>query len=88
MSTQKQKRLLDEVREFMRLKQYSIHTERTYCEWIRRYVNYHQMQGREDLQGGEKKIERFLTHLAVNSNVSPVSHTEIGDADHFITFFF
>jgi len=76
MSTRKQKGLLDEVREVMRLKHYSIHTERTYCEWIRRYVKYHQMEGREDLQGGEKKIEQFLTHLAVKSNVSPATQNQ------------
>lgn len=84
MSTQKQKRLLDEVREFMRLKHYSIHTERTYCEWIRRYVKYHQMQGREGLQGGEKKIERFLTDLAVESNVSPATQNQAMNALVFL----
>jgi len=84
MSTQKQKRLLDEVREFMRLKHYSIHTERTYCEWIRRYVKYHQMGGREDLQGGEKKIEQFLTHLAVKSNVSPATQNQAMNALVFL----
>lgn len=84
MSTQKQKRLLDEVREFMRLKHYSMHTERTYCEWIRRYVKYHQMQGREDLQGGEKKIERFLTDLAVESNVSPATQNQAMNALVFL----
>jgi integron integrase len=84
MSTQNQKRLLDEVREFMRLKHYSIHTERTYCEWIRRYVKYHQMEGREDLQGGEKKIEQFLTHLAVKSNVSPATQNQAMNALVFL----
>jgi integron integrase len=68
----------------MRLKQYSIHTQRTYCEWIRRYVNYHQMQGREDLQGGEKKIEGFLTHLAVNSNLSPATQNQAMNALVFL----
>ena len=36
MSTQKNRKLLDEVRDFMRLHHYSIHTERTYCDWIRK----------------------------------------------------
>ncbi len=38
MSSQKEKGLLDDVRNIMRLKHYSIHTERSYCDWIRRYV--------------------------------------------------
>ena len=34
-------KLLDQVREVMRLKHYSIRTERSYCDWIRRYVQFH-----------------------------------------------
>ena len=37
MSTQKARKILDEVRDVMRLHHYSIHTERTYCEWIKKY---------------------------------------------------
>ncbi len=39
-------KLLDQVREVMRLRHYSIRTERTYCDWIRRYVKFHKMQSR------------------------------------------
>ncbi|MBE7549373.1 hypothetical protein KsCSTR_25080 [Candidatus Kuenenia stuttgartiensis] len=38
MSIKKEKRLLDEVKDIMRLKHYSIHTERSYCDWIKRYI--------------------------------------------------
>ena len=41
--------LLDQVREVMRLKHYSIRTEQCYCNWIRRYIHFHQMKGREEL---------------------------------------
>jgi hypothetical protein len=34
-------RLLDQVRGLIRLKHYSIRTERVYCEWIKRYVRFH-----------------------------------------------
>ena len=34
-------KLLDQVREVMRLKHYSIRTERSYCDWIRRYIDFH-----------------------------------------------
>ena len=70
MSAQNNRKLLDEVRNFMRLHHYSIHTERTYCDWIKKYVQFHQMKSREDLSNGEKKIEAFLTDLAVRGNVS------------------
>ena len=35
------KRLLDQVREKIRLRHYSIRTERTYIDWIRRYIYFH-----------------------------------------------
>ena len=41
-------KLLDQVREIMRLKHYSIRTERSYCDWIRRYIHYHRMRAREE----------------------------------------
>ena len=44
----------------MRLGHYSIHTERSYCDWIKRYVFFHHMISRDDLKDGETKIEAFL----------------------------
>jgi len=70
MSNTKKPKLLDEVRDVMRLHHYSIHTERTYCYWIKRFVLFHKMSSREDLKNGEAKIEKFLTHLAIDEKVS------------------
>ena len=84
MSSKKQKELLDEVHQFMRLKHYSIHTERTYCEWIKRFVLFHEMTGREDLRDGEEKIEAFLTHLAVSANVAPATQNQAMNALVFL----
>jgi hypothetical protein len=58
-------RLLEEVRDVMRLHPYSIQTERAYCDWIKRNVLYHWMASRDDFKDGEVKTEQFLTHLAV-----------------------
>jgi site-specific recombinase XerD len=80
MSTMKNRKLLDEVRDFMRLHHYSIHTERTYCDWIKQYVHFHQMKSRKDLTDGEKKIEAFLTHLAVQKNVAPSTQNQAMNA--------
>jgi len=76
MSIQKNRKLLDEVRDYMRLHHYSIHTERTYCDWIKKFVRFHDMKSRNDLSEGEKKIELFLTHLAVQGNVSPSTQNQ------------
>jgi len=50
VSSENDKRLLDQVWDVMRLKHYSIHTEWAYCDWIKRYVLYHGMTSREDWQ--------------------------------------
>jgi len=78
------KRLLDEVRNFMRLKHYSIHTERTYCDWIKRFVHFHRMSSRNDLNNGEEKIETFLTHLAVEQNIAPATQNQAMNALVFL----
>ena len=35
--------LLDQVRNVMRVHHYSIHTERSYLDWIKRYIKFHHM---------------------------------------------
>ncbi len=84
MSIKKDKKLLDEVRGVMRLKHYSIHTERSYCDWIKRYVTYHKMSSRQDLQSGEQKIEEFLTYLAVETNIAPATQNQAMNALVFL----
>jgi len=76
VSSQKNKRLLDEVRDIIRLKHYSIHTERSYCDWLKRFVKFHNMTSRQDLENGEQKIEAFLTHLAVKTDVAPATQNQ------------
>ncbi|MBF0377521.1 MAG: hypothetical protein HQK72_08545 [Desulfamplus sp.] len=49
----------------MLINYYSIHTERSYCNCIKRYVLFNKMKSRDDLNGGEAKIEQFLTYLAL-----------------------
>jgi integron integrase len=80
----KERKLLDEVRDVMRLHHYSIHTERTYCDWIKRYIRYHTMNCREELMNGEAKVESFLTHLAVDKEVSPSTQNQAMNALIFL----
>jgi integrase-like protein len=72
--------LLDQVREVMRLKHYSIRTERSYADWIKRYIHFHNMQSREELNGGEQKIELFLSDLAVNGKVAASTQNQAFNA--------
>ena len=61
-------RLLDQVRARCRVKHYSIRTEKSYIDWIRRFILFHSK--RHPLEMGAKEIEAFLTHLAVSGNVA------------------
>jgi hypothetical protein len=58
------KKLLDQVRDAIRLKHYSIRTEETYVDWSRRFILFHGK--RHPRQMGTPEIEAFLTHLAVD----------------------
>jgi site-specific recombinase XerD len=79
-----QPKLLDEVRQVLRLHHYSIHTERSYVEWIVRFVHFHGMRSREDLFPAEPKIESFLTDLAVHRNVAAATQNQAMNALVFL----
>ncbi len=61
-------KLLDQVRDAIRLKHYSYRTEGTYVQWIRRYILFHNKRHPKDM--GVPEIEAFLTHLAVTRQVA------------------
>jgi Phage integrase, N-terminal SAM-like domain len=77
MSTTGKPRWLDHWREVLRFHHCSIHTERAYGAWTWRYVQYHTMIRREDLRDGERAIEAFLTHLAIEGNVPPSTQNQV-----------
>ena len=67
-------RLLDQVREVVRTHHYSIRTEETYIQWIRRYIFFHNKRHPQEM--GEREITAFLSHLAVNKHVSPSTQNQ------------
>src|ERR1035441_4268939 len=77
-------KLLHQVRNVLRLHHYSIHTERSYLDWIKRYVHFHRMRCREDLADGERKIEAFLTDLAVRGQVAASTQNQAMNALVFL----
>jgi len=68
MSNPKPPKLLDQVRDAMRLKHYSLRTEETYIQWIRKFILFHGKKHPRDM--AEPEITAFLTHLAVQGKVS------------------
>src|SRR6266404_8367166 len=77
-------KLLDQVREVMRLRHYSIRTEQCYCDWIRRYIKFHGMRSREELTSATGKVEGFLSDLAVNGHVSASTQNQAFNALLFL----
>ena len=67
-TTIKPPKLLDQVRDKLRVKHYSIRTEQAYLGWIKRYIYFHDKTHPKDL--GAQDIEAFLTHLAVAGKVA------------------
>jgi integrase len=60
-----QPKLLDQVRQVLRLHHYSIHTERSYVDWIVRFVRFHSMRSREHLFPAEATVQKLLGHANV-----------------------
>ncbi len=61
-------RLLERMREQIRLRHYSQRTEKSYGEWVRRYVRFHGMRHPRHL--GPQHMTAFLSSLANQRNVS------------------
>jgi hypothetical protein len=67
-------KLLDQVREGIRLRHYSIRTEEAYVSWIKRFILFHGK--RHPLEMGEDEITQFLSELAVHARVSASTGTD------------
>jgi integron integrase len=78
----KPKKLLDRVREVLRLKHYSIRTEEAYVAWMRRYILFHNKRHPKDM--GPSEIEAFLSHLAIERNVSASTQNQAFNALLFL----
>ncbi|EXF43898.1 integron integrase [Pseudomonas sp. BAY1663] len=61
-------KLLDQLRQQIRVRNYSIRTETVYAEWAKRYIRFHRY--RHPAEMGAAEIEAFLTHLAVRRDVA------------------
>ena len=64
----KKPKLLEQVKDYIRLKHYSIRTEEAYINWIRRFILFHNK--RHPMEMGEKEIKEYLTNLAVEGKVA------------------
>lgn len=65
--------LLEQVRAVIRFRHYSLRTEQTYLDWIKRFILFSGKRHPRDL--GAPEITAFLTHLAVEGNVAASPRT-------------
>jgi integron integrase len=80
--TQQPPRLLDRVRERIRYKHYSLRTEESYVQWIRRFVLFHGKRHPSEM--GAPEVEAFLTSLAVEGNVAASTQNQARSALLFL----
>ena len=81
-TTSSEPRLLDRVREEIRIRHYAYKTEKTYIHWIVRYVRFHHMRHPSEM--GAAEITRFLTHLAVGRHVAESTQNQALNAIVFL----
>ncbi len=67
-------RLLDQVRERIRYKHYSIRTEEAYVYWVRGFIRFHQLKHPRDM--GSTEVTAFLSWLAAERGVAPSTHKQ------------
>jgi site-specific recombinase XerD len=75
-------RLLDQVRQVMRVRHYSPRTEECYVQWITRFSRFHGMRHPRDMRALE--VQQFLTHLAVAGRVSASTQNQALNALVFL----
>jgi integron integrase len=76
------KPLLEQARDKIRAKHYSIRTEQAYLQWMRRYILFHRKRHPKEM--GPKEVESYLSHLAVARKVSASTQNQAKSAILFL----
>ena len=61
-------KLIEQVVARLRVKHYSLRTEKVYVDWIKRYIWFHGKRHPQEM--GAVEVEAFLSHLAVERSVA------------------
>jgi hypothetical protein len=75
-------RLLDQMRQVLRVRHYSPRTEDCYVHWARHFILYHHKRHPRDM--GAAEVEMFLTHLAVHGHVAASTQNQALNALLFL----
>jgi|SRR5215213_1900694 len=75
-------KLLDQVRDSIRLRHFSIRTEQAYSHWIKRFIIFHGKRHPSELN--EQHVTAFLSHLAVKLEVAAATQNQAMSAIVFL----
>ncbi len=75
-------RLIPSTREIIRRKQFSYKTEKSYIQWIRRFIHFHSLRHPKDM--GEAEVVQFLSYLANSRRVAPSTQNQALNALVFL----
>ena len=75
-------RLFGQLRHALGLRHYSIRTEQTHLQWVKRFIIFHNKQHPGEMD--ETEITSFLTDLAVNRRVSSLTQNQALSAISFL----
>lgn len=75
-------KLLDQLREAIRIRHYSYRTEQAYVLWTRQYIHFHDLQHPNTLN--ESHVSAFLSNLAINRKVAPNTQNQALNALVFL----
>lgn len=75
-------KLLEQVRQAIRTRHYSLRTEETYFSWIKRFILFHGKRHPRDMGGQE--VQQFLSHLAVEDKVAASTQSQALSAILFL----
>ena len=76
-------KLMDQVRQVLRYHHYAYRTEQTYCDWIVRYIKFHDNK-KHPRDMGKTEIDAFLSHLATHGNVAASTQRQALNAIIFL----
>jgi site-specific recombinase XerD len=80
--TKNKPKLLQQLRDSLRVRHYSIRTESAYVDWARRFILFHDK--RHPQQMGDAEVGAFLTYLAVERHVAASTQNQAKSAILFL----
>src|SRR5882672_5711919 len=81
-TVQPKPKLLDQVREAIRTRHYSLRTEKVYAHWVKRFILFHNKRHPREM--GEAEVGQFLSFLATELHISASTQNQALNALLFL----